>query len=297
MSGESFCVAGFRFEVLTSEAGCLERWLPSFRPFRCNAQKVVEPIFRLSVEVWEESWNWKAEEASLLDDDTNDMGHVQLFAGPDGYCVLLQYRCGGPGHGLRLAKDFSSGVAYVCRKDIYVGEVLSSMLRIFFSQAILLHDGVSLHASSVWLDGRAYLFMGKSGTGKSTHAALWVAAFPGCGLLNDDNPVVRLQEGRAVAYGTPWSGKTPCYKNLEFPVAGMVRLRQASANRFYRCEDVDAFIALLPGFSVINRDERLHSALCEILIRLCGEVPVGLLDCLPDSEAAFLCRNELNLFK
>ena len=177
--------------------------------------------------------------------------------------------------------------------------VVNNFLMMIYTFATAERGTLMVHASVIRYEGRGYLFLGKSGTGKSTHTRLWLKHIEGSRLLNDDNPVVALdpKTGEATVYGTPWSGKTPCYKNLEFPVAGMVRLRQASANRFYRCEDVDAFIALLPGCSVINRDERLYSALCEILIRLCGEVQVGLLDCLPDSEAAFLCRNELNLFK
>ena len=135
--------------------------------------------------------------------------------------------------------------------------------------------------------------MGKSGTGKSTHSALWLKHIPGCTLLNDDNPAVRLVGDGAVAYGTPWSGKTPCYRNLSYPIGGMVRLSQAPANRFVRRREVDAFVVLYPGCSVITDDERLNGALCDTLARLTERVTVGTLECLPDEAAATLCWQNL----
>lgn len=86
--------------------------------------------------------------------------------------------------------------------------------------------------------------MGKSGTGKSTHSLLWMKYIQGTELLNDDNPTLRIVDGKVYAYGTPWSGKTPCYKSLSYPVGGMVRLKQAPVNRFVRQQEVEAFIAL-----------------------------------------------------
>ena len=118
---------------------------------------------------------------------------------------------------------FDNAAACQRPEDPYLGEVLSSMLRILYAQAALVRDAVSVHASCVSLEGRGYLFLGRSGTGKSTHARRWLEAFPGCHLLNDDNPVLRVEDGTVTAYGTPWSGKTPCYRNEYAPVAGIVR--------------------------------------------------------------------------
>jgi hypothetical protein len=145
----------------------------------------------------------------------------------------------------------------------------------------------------VCLDNKGFLFMGKSGTGKSTHAMLWQEAFPGCELLNDDNPTLRLEEEGVRVYGTPWSGKTPCYKNRSCLVQGMVRLRQAKENRFERQTDIGAFIHLLPGCSVIRKDEGQYDVLCTTLIEMIGKVKVGVLACLPTQEAARVCRAAL----
>lgn len=141
--------------------------------------------------------------------------------------------------------------------------------------------------------------MGKSGTGKSTHAQLWREYIAGAELLNDDNPAVRFFGDTAYACGTPWSGKTPCYKNLQFPIGGMARLSQAAENRFQRQEGADAFVAIYPGCSVIAENETLRHHLYDTLTRLANSVKVGTLECLPNggSGPPLLSGNEWQFVK
>ena len=286
----NYRVAGFRLTVYLP-AGCdADTLLPSFRPFRCQAEEEAgEELFRFEALASPVPFP----EGRLADETLNDMGCVRLYDCVDTYRVDILSVGGSVVHRLLAARDFSRATACLDWREPDAGQVLSSMLRIVFSQAILLHGGVSIHASAVCHDGRAYLFMGKSGTGKSTHSALWLKHIPGCTLLNDDNPAVRLVGDGAVAYGTPWSGKTPCYRNLSYPIGGMVRLSQAPANRFVRRREVDAFVVLYPGCSVITDDERLNGALCDTLARLTERVTVGTLECLPDEAAARLCWQNL----
>ena len=70
--------------------------------------------------------------------------------------------------------------------------------------------GIAIHSSVNVKDGKALLCLGESGTGKSTHTRLWRENIEGSWLLNDDSPIIRMVEGKSVAFGSPWSGKTPC---------------------------------------------------------------------------------------
>ncbi len=199
-----------------------------------------------------------------------------------------------PRPGIFIANaDFTNITASIAPDAPDCGLILTSMLRIAFAQAVLTRDGISIHASAVVADGKAWLFLGKSGTGKSTHARLWLRNIPGSRLLNDDNPVVRLIDGKPVAFGTPWSGKTPCYRNESYPVGGIVRLIQSDADIFTEKNEVAAFVALLPSCSVVHSDSGLQSRLCDTLTRLIELVPVGELKCLPDNESAIICYNNL----
>lgn len=290
MKEHYFCVAGQTFAVTLPDRADVGVLLPSFRPFRCEQPEDNGLLFRFHA--GEDGGVRNEPVKEVLDDTVCDMGRVRLAAVSSGYRIDLRRSPSAPVHTMLAAGDFSSATACVDWHDPFAGDVVSSMLRMVYSQAVTRCSAVSVHASVVVLDGKAYMFMGKSGTGKSTHSSLWIKAFPGCELLNDDNPIVRIADGRVLVSGAPWSGKTPCYRNLEFPLAGVARLEQAPENRFLLCDGAGAFAALLPGCSVIRCDEFLYNSACDILAFVAGVVPVARLRCLPDVEAAELCKNE-----
>ena len=93
--------------------------------------------------------------------------------------------------------------------------------RLFYSKLIDF-EGFYLHSSAVELEGRAYLFSGPCGTGKSTHTRLWQSTFgEAAQVFNDDKPALRRREGRWYAYGTPWCGKDGINQNKKVPLAGI----------------------------------------------------------------------------
>lgn len=236
----------------------------------------------------------------IIEEDENDMGHTVLSETEDGrYCLELGYDEPIEASGKDKAdtgifisnRTFSEISAYIAPTAPYRGPILSSMLRISFAQALILRGGVSLHASAVAADGKAFLFLGKSGTGKSTHARMWLRNIPGSHLLNDDNPAVRVIDGEVIAFGTPWSGKTPCYRNESFPVGGIARLVQSDSDIFTKKDEAEAFAVILPSCSVIRSDTDLRSRLYDTIAEIVELVPVGELKCLPDNESALICYN------
>lgn len=146
------------------------------------------------------------------------------------------------------------------------------------------------HASAVSLDGHGYMFLGKSGTGKSTHAGLWVKHIEGAVLINDDNPVVRITDGQAVVYGSPWSGKTPCYRNVSYPLGGIVLLSQAPYNQIQRLSGLEAYMTLMSSISGQRWNEGIADGLHQTENELASRMPMWRLECLPDKAAAELCK-------
>lgn len=146
-----------------------------------------------------------------------------------------------------------------------------------------------MHASVIVCRGKAVLFLGESGTGKSTHTRLWQEHVPGVILLNDDSPVVRICGDLPFVYGSPWSGKTPCYRNERAELAAVVRLSQAPYNRIRQLKIVEAFGALFPSCPpAFARDKILRGHVCSILSKVLCHIPVYHLACLPDAEAVRL---------
>ncbi len=158
-------------------------------------------------------------------------------------------------------------------------------------------QGIALfHASTVSFSDKAYMFLGVSGTGKSTHSSLWLKYIDGTELLNDDNPVVRISDnGSAIVYGSPWSGKTPCYRNQSYPLGGIVLLSQAPYNKIHRLAGLQAYVALVPSISGKRWDEHIADGLHQTENALAMNVPVWHLECLPDEAAAQLCHKTIAL--
>lgn len=146
------------------------------------------------------------------------------------------------------------------------------------------------HSSVTVKDGVGYMFLGHSGTGKSTHSRQWKAAFPDSMLLNDDNPVVRILPDESVyVYGSPWSGKTPCYISAEAPVGALVQLAQAPENKIQRLKMTQAYPYLLASVSGLKILPQMMDRLYQTIAKLLELAPVYKLDCLPDPEAARVC--------
>lgn len=100
-----------------------------------------------------------------------------------------------------------------------------------FYSGLLYFGGFMLHSSAVVMDGKAYLFTADSGTGKSTHTALWQKAFgERAEILNDDKPAIRIGANGIYACGTPWSGKTDRNINKIVPIGAIGFLERSEEN-------------------------------------------------------------------
>lgn len=191
----------------------------------------------------------------------------------------------------------------VCNADYKVGNLtvtaqhrkwaIDNALMVLFALATAKLGTALFHAAVVSHEGRGYLFLGKSGTGKSTHARLWMQIIERTELLNDDNPVVRVIGDEAMVYGSPWSGKTPCYRNVSVPLGGIVKLSQAPYNNIRRLNGVEAYAVLVSSISGKRWDAQLAEGLHQTQDALATIVPTWHLECLPNEEAARLCKETL----
>lgn len=154
----------------------------------------------------------------------------------------------------------------------------------FYSE--LLHfNGLMIHSSAVVYNGDAYLFSADSGTGKSTHTQLWKKAFPGAEILNDDKPAVRIIDGKAFAYGTPWSGKTDWNLNVCANLKGICFIERAEKNSIRRVEASEIVTELIKQ-TIRPPEEKKMNLLFDNIDKLLKTVPVYRMGCNMDVEAA-----------
>ncbi|MBR6631030.1 MAG: hypothetical protein IKK89_03675 [Alistipes sp.] len=181
----------------------------------------------------------------------------------------------------------------VCQSALDIS-LLRFGLWMMFGVVLSENSAIAIHSSVIVSRERGLLFLGESGTGKSTHTRLWRENIEGATLLNDDSPIVRIVDGKALVFGSPWSGKTPCYKNLSYPIAGFCRLSQAPHNLIRRLHPLAAIGALLPSCPpAFAHDDYLQDGICNTLGALLKQVGAYHLECLPDKAAAELSFNTI----
>lgn len=281
-------VGGHLLSVQAAEGIDVEHLLPSYAPFRVEDEKE-SPV------------------TCVMVDTSFEMGTPK--------CEVGQFDCGGCVHGVFLMSDGgyqfhlrniegdvccimqSSASFHVCH--VRLGDVDFSQQAYGLNNAVMMayafstadYQTLLVHASVIRCKGRGYLMTAPSGTGKSTHTRLWYDNIPGCDLMNDDNPVLRIVDGCPTVYGSPWSGKTPCYRNVSAPVGALVRIQQCPSNSIRPMKPVEALAELLPAMSNMKWDKRVYSGVYDTLIRLVSLCKIYELGCLPNAEAALLCHD------
>ena len=166
--------------------------------------------------------------------------------------------------------------------------------RIGMENMLLQHSGLLLHASLIKYADSGIAFTGPSGIGKSTQADLWEQAF-GAEILNGDRAALRKTPDGWVCYGSPYAGTSGIYKNENAPLKAIVILRQAPQNSLRPIGFSEAFPLIWPELSLRRWDADFVEKAMELCGALLADVPVYLLECLPEESAAKLLKEGLSL--
>lgn len=272
-------VALHRFSVSGEEA--VLQLLDNYEAFRCADEVSSVAAFHLDITdgnapLYDEELRQEEEGQTIV------CGHTA-----DGQSVF-EYRWLNQTAGWLICSD-NYTKAQLVTTGCYLKMAVDNALMVLFALATAHQHTALFHAAAVSQGGKAYMFLGKSGTGKSTHAQLWLKHIEGTELVNDDNPVVRDN----AVYGSPWSGKTPCYRNVHYPLGGIVLLSQAPYNKIQRLRGIEAYAALVPSISGKRWEPRIADGLHQTENTLAMTVPVWHLECLPNEQAAQECFQQI----
>lgn len=275
---KKYQIAGHLFEVMGEQLCAAVTCIEGFRPFKVEEG---EPLFRF-------------QEGNLS--DIPPMQKVEYVFEYEG----VKGAFGRTSDGLRLNLLMEAdGRAFDiwCREGdsvVYMGGCWLMLLYRFamwvaYGLMTLQKGTLAIHSSCIVYKGKATLFLGESGTGKSTHTRLWREHIEGAVLLNDDSPMIRVEDGKVWAYGSAWSGKTPCYKNERYELKACVRLSQAPYNRMQKLSVLQAYGAIHPSCAPeFAYDDVLYDEVSRTIGQILSVVPCYHLACLPDREAALL---------
>ena len=248
-----------------------------------------------------------------------DIGDGQLAIGADGWLMRVSQIAHSPiCCELHSNADFTQGVLHIAADCQDVRFCIDNALMLIYAfrtaplmtlemhaavvvrgneaigdRRLAIGDRAPQNATSVFGDpaeARAYLFLGHSGTGKSTHARQWLQAFSDAWLLNDDNPILRVMEdGEVRVYGSPWSGKTPCYKNAHARVGGIIKLSQAPYNELQALTLPQAYAYMLSSASGLKMNHQMADDMYNSIKHIITHVKCHHLNCLPNTDAAEVC--------
>jgi len=285
-----FRIAGHAIK-LTFKDGCNSiDLLPSFSPFQTTMAQAGDLLLTLTVD---DSLNTSQGRDLIRKFDTGNGDTLVYKLNDGGYEYIIRDIRDRDCCLLRANADFSQ-----CRCALngtwgMRAFGLNDALILIFAFAASLRQTVLIHASCVSHKGHAYPFIAQSGTGKSTHSNLWLKHIEGTNLVNDDNPAIRIVEGKPILYGTPWSGKTPCYRNVSYPLGAVTRIERAAVNSVERLRPTAAFAALLPSCSSMKWDTAIYNGICDTVTKIIETVPIFTLHCRPDKEAAIICHKTI----
>ena len=274
-------VAGHAFALETVDNANVEFDLQQYEPFVTVPTENV--VFRLRLSTTQSDLsNFKMEMVQEDEGQSISAGHIgdhpcfQFFLHEKLMGVLV------------CSNDYRQGDIYAENSNLFG---VNNALMVMYALATANKQTALFHSSVVSFQDKAYMFLGKSGTGKSTHSRLWLKYIEGTELINDDNPVVRIHDdGSILVYGSPWSGKTPCYRNVSYPLGAIVLLEQAPQNVIRRLKPLEAYAALMISISGKRWDSRLAEGLHETENLLVTHASIWHLDCLPDEDAARVCN-------
>jgi len=153
-----------------------------------------------------------------------------------------------------------------------------------FYYSLLKFNGFMLHSSTIAKDGKAYIFTANSGTGKSTHTALWQKYFADVTMINDDKPAIVLKNGVFYAVGTPWSGKDNQSTDIAVPVGGLVLLNRGKINTIRKATPSETVPFIMQQTLASKREENTLM-LADLLDKFLKSVPAFVLECDISEEA------------
>lgn len=278
-----------------------DEWLmlmANMAPFRVMPDQPCTPVFRLEV-CQQDSFDQQSGFSHFFTDNSeDDMPRLEVFRSDTQWRIRIAQTAHAPLCCQLTADNTFSHASLVIlagQTPAAVRFAIDNAVMLLFAFATAHHHTLEMHASVVVHERKAYLFLGHSGTGKSTHARQWLALYHTAFLLNDDNPALRLDaDGRLWVYGTPWSGKTPCYRNEKYPVAALVQLEQAPDNEMMPLSPSQRYAYMLSSCSGLKIVHEAMDGIHDTISRIVLHTPMAKLRCLPDKNAAQCCYTYFN---
>ena len=149
-------------------------------------------------------------------------------------------------------------------------------------------DCFLMHGAVVAWKNQGYLFTAPSGTGKSTHLALWKKYLGDqAEVINGDKPILKVTEDEVWVYGTPWAGKEQWQVNKKVALKGICFLERGEKNSIQKIDSFSALPFLMRQVYFTDAPQSAGKTM-ELLDQMLKIVPLYKMKC-DISKEAFEC--------
>lgn len=167
---------------------------------------------------------------------------------------------------------------------------LSALLR-KICEVLVPFDILLLHGSAIAVDGNGYLFTARSGTGKSTHAALWRKELISSGhdvfMINDDKPFIKVSADEILICGTPWSGKHHLDTDSMVPLCAIGKIEKSGTNMTVPLPKNEYWTTMIKQ-SYIPEKQELAEHVLSMIQKIIEKAPCFRILCNMEPEAAHI---------
>lgn len=173
----------------------------------------------------------------------------------------------------------------------YENNAIHSLL----ASALLKRGVLLIHGSAIAVDGQAYLFTARSGTGKSTHTRLWREVFGDrVTMINDDKPLLRPTKDGAIVYGSPWDGGEGLSTNTQAPLKAIIKLDRGEENSICTLK-ISEMIPELFAASLRKQSSLEKAQSIELQSRILSAVKLYSIKCTPHPDAVMAAAKALGI--
>ncbi len=162
-----------------------------------------------------------------------------------------------------------------------------------FSYSALALGGIVFHGVVMEYQDRGVILSAPSGTGKTTHSNIWRDLELSI-IINGDRALCRFINGSWTVFGMPWCGSSGISQNRQVPIQAIVILEQHSENIVERLNPLEALKRLLPNVYAPAWEPALYNKMLDRLDEIIPAVPIFLLRCRPDIDAALTLKSALD---
>lgn len=195
---------------------------------------------------------------------------------------------------IRLNRDGTYAcVEYLPSNPERLTESFYHAIRFIYLYAAQCHDKFAIHSASVLYHGKAWLFAGSSGTGKSTHTSLWNQFFD-APVLNGDLNLIGIKDSSVYVYGLPWCGTSGIFHTKTYPLGGIVHLKQSTQNACQTLTKAEQILFTAQRMISPTWEKEMlqrNLAFCE---QLCENVLNVRLFCTKERESAELMKQKID---